>query len=425
MFSHSIVYQSYVTYVIKNFMNFKKTIKSLLPGIFLFGYSVGTGSVTAMAKAGADYGMSLLWALLLSCLITYFLIYIYGKFTLVTGETAVSAFKKYIHPWVGIFFIVALTVNISGSIIGVMGIIADVSSEWSKSFLAKGISPIFLAVFFIALVYVLFLIGKNDVFQKVLTGIISLMALCFLINFFLLHPPVKEIISGLVPKIPDVGSQRDAFLVIASMVGTTVFSGLFLMRGSLVKQANWTLADLKRQQKDAAFSAFMMFAVSAAIMAAAAGTLHVKGIKLENVSEMVTILEPFGGKIAVGIFAIGLIAAGVSSQFPNITLSPWLIDDYHERPQDMRRGTYRILALILSLLGLIVPIYKAKPIAVMMASQAFGALILPATVGAILYLGNRKDLMKEAKFGGTINLFLWLILLFAIAMSYMSLSGLF
>jgi hypothetical protein len=31
-----------------------------LPGIFLLGFNIGTGSVTAMTKAGATYGMSLL-----------------------------------------------------------------------------------------------------------------------------------------------------------------------------------------------------------------------------------------------------------------------------------------------------------------------------------------------------------------------------
>ena len=81
--------------------------KSLLPGIFLFGFTVGTGSVTAMAKAGADYGMSLLWTIFISCAITYFLIHLFGKFTLITGQTALQSFRKHIHPAVAIFFIVA------------------------------------------------------------------------------------------------------------------------------------------------------------------------------------------------------------------------------------------------------------------------------------------------------------------------------
>jgi hypothetical protein len=32
---------------------FAKTLALILPGIFLLGFNIGTGSVTAMAKAGA------------------------------------------------------------------------------------------------------------------------------------------------------------------------------------------------------------------------------------------------------------------------------------------------------------------------------------------------------------------------------------
>ncbi|MDU0353798.1 divalent metal cation transporter [Paraglaciecola aquimarina] len=85
--------------------NIKNFFKTLLPGIFLFGFTVGTGSVTAMAKAGADYGMSLLWTIFISCAITYFLISLFGKFTLVTGLTALQSFRKHIHPAVSIFLL--------------------------------------------------------------------------------------------------------------------------------------------------------------------------------------------------------------------------------------------------------------------------------------------------------------------------------
>ena len=45
---------------------FAKGLALFLPGIFLLGFNLGTGSVTAMAKAGAEYGMSMLWAIVAS-----------------------------------------------------------------------------------------------------------------------------------------------------------------------------------------------------------------------------------------------------------------------------------------------------------------------------------------------------------------------
>ncbi|AHM63042.1 natural resistance-associated macrophage protein [Flammeovirgaceae bacterium 311] len=406
-------------------MTFQKLVKSLLPGIFLFGYTVGTGSVTAMAKAGTDFGMSLLWTILISCIITFLLIHLYGKFALVSGETALNAFRKHIHPGVGIFFIVTLTAHVCGSVIGVMGIISEVCYQWSKNFIENGIAPIYFAIFFILLVYVLFLKGKPEFFEKALALIVGIMAICFLINFFILMPPPLEIVRGLIPGIPDTASGESSFLIIASMVGTTVFSGLFILRTTLVHQAGWTYKDLKMQRRDAIFSSFMMFVVSASIMATAAGTLHAKGASLDNVTQMISLMEPLAGFFAVSLFTLGLVAAGVSSQFPNVTLLPWLLDDYHHNKPDMKRLKYRIIVLAISLLGLIVPLFHAKPIAIMIISQAFGALILPVTVACIMYLGNKKLLMHEHSFNWITNLVLFSILGFAVVMSYMSYSGLF
>lgn len=87
----------------------------------------------------------------------------------------------------------------------------------------------------------------------------------------------------------------------------------------------------------------MMFLASGAIMAAAAATLHVQGIGLDNVSEMLTLLEPVAGRVAVGIFAIGIVVTGVSSQFPNVLLLPWLLCDYRGSERDMKRTIYRVI----------------------------------------------------------------------------------
>ncbi len=206
-----------------------------------------------MAKAGADYGMSLLWAVFLSCLITVFLLNQFGKFTIITKETALAAIRKNIHPIIAQFFLVALTVNICGSVIGVIGIVSDVCFEWSKGIVEGGISAFYFAAFFVSIVYLIFLQGNTKVFEQILAIIVSIMAICFLINFIMLAPPINVLAKGMIPNIPDTGEDKNAFLVTASMVGTTVFSGLFTLRTTLVKEANWTIEDLNTQRKDAFF----------------------------------------------------------------------------------------------------------------------------------------------------------------------------
>ena len=404
---------------------FSKTLALFLPGIFLLGFNIGTGSVTSMAKAGATYGMSLLWTIVASCVATFILITVYGRYTLVTGETALQAFRKHIHPAVGIFFIVALTAGVSGSVMGVMGIVAEISFEWSKTMVAGGIAPIYFALFYIALVYYIFWNGKTQFFERSLAVMVAIMAACFILNFFIMMPPPIDILKGLVPNLPDVPADqgKGPFLVIASMVGTTVFSGLFIIRTTLVKEAGWTINDMKKQRNDAFVSVAMMFVISASIMAAAAGTLHAEGLGLTKASQMIELLEPLVGAVATSLFAVGIIAAGVSSQFPNVLMLPWLLCDYNQSKRDMTLSRYRIMVFLISLLGLVVPIFEARPVFVMIVSQAFQSIILPVTVVCILYLGNRRDLMGEHKLNTTTNIFAGAILLFSIVTTSMGIKG--
>jgi len=407
-------------------IGWKAKLALFLPGIFLLGFNIGTGSVTTMAKAGATYGMSLLWTVLISCVATYIMITAYGRYTLVTGETALQAFRKHIHPAVGIFFIIALTAGVSGSVMGVMGIVAEISYEWSKSIVSDGIAPVYWAAFFIALVYFIFWNGRTQIFERALAVIVAIMAASFVLNFFILMPPTIDIIQGLVPTVPDVpeGQGQGPLLLIASMVGTTLFSGLFIIRTTLVKEAGWTLDDSKQQRRDALFAVVMMFVISAAIMAAAAGTLFAEGVGLDKPSQMITLLEPLAGPFAVSIFAVGIIAAGVSSQFPNVLMLPWLLCDYQNSDRDMTLPKYRIMVFFISLLGLVVPLFEARPVVVMVASQAFNVVLLPATVACILYLGNKAEIMGTQCHNALTNMFLTAILLFSLVTSYMGFQGL-
>jgi manganese transport protein len=411
---------------LSNPIGLRAKLALFLPGIFLLGFNIGTGSVTTMAKAGATYGMSLLWTVLISCVATYIMIGAYGRYTLVTGETALQAFRKHIHPAVGIFFIIALTLGVAGSVMGVMGIVAEISYEWSKTFIEGGIAPIYWAAFFVSLVFLIFWNGRTQVFERALAIIVAIMAASFVLNFFLLMPPPVDIAKGLVPSVPDVpeAQGQGPLLLIASMVGTTLFSGLFIIRTTLVKEAGWTIKDDKQQSRDALFAVVMMFVISAAIMAAAAGTLFAEGIGLDKPAQMITLLEPLAGPFAASIFAIGIIAAGVSSQFPNVLMLPWLLADYQNSERDMTLPKYRIMVFFISLLGLVVPLFEARPLFVMIASQALNVAVLPATVACIIYLGNKTDLMGEYRHSVVTNVILAAIFLFSLVTSYMGFQGL-
>jgi len=402
-----------------------KKLAVFAPGILLIGYNIGTGSVTSMAKAGANYGVSLLWTLAVSCFITYFLVRIYGRFTTVTGDRALTAFKKYLHPNVAKFFFIGIITATCGSIMGVMGIVVDVLYVWSKTFIDGGISALAWAIAGVIIINVIIWTNKGNLVDRVLSGLVALMALAFIINFVLMMPPVADLLGGLIPSIPLANtSSMSPTLVIASMVGTTVAPAMFLMRTTLVKNANWSVSNLKEQNLDAIVSATLMFIISASIMAAAAGTLYKQGLTLENASDMIEMLRPLAGPGAVLIFVIGIVAAGLSSQFPNIAITPWFISDIQNTDKKLTHKPYIWIMTVLSLLCLVVPIFEARPVFIMIASQAFNAVILPGTVLAMFYLANRKDLMGEFKCKTWENIVFLLISLFTLGMGFLAMKSL-
>lgn len=397
-------------------------LASIAPGLFLIGYNIGTGSITTMASSGAAYGMKLIWPLLLSCLFTFFLIMLFGRYTSLTGSTILSSFRKHFGTGVTLFVLVSLLVSEWVSCMGVMGVVTQVVQEWSRPLTrsGNGFSPILMALVFGALLYYLFWNGKHRIFEKVLAIFVGIMGLCFILTAIMVIPDPADVLEGLVPGIPE---DPDAMLIMAGMVGTTMGAILYVVRSILVQEKGWGSGDLKAERRDAIISVSMMFILSVAIMAAAAGTLHPKGLKVDNAIDMVRLMEPLAGRLAISVFVGGIVAAGLSSMFPIILLAPWLFADFGNRKREMRSTSTRLLVLFGVSLGLVVPLFGGRPVLVMIISQALAAIVTPLVLVLMLVLYNRKAVLGERTLGVGSNLSMGVILLFTMAMAVAGIIG--
>ncbi|MEA3477398.1 MAG: Nramp family divalent metal transporter [Bacteroidota bacterium] len=413
-------------------MGKKKLLKKILigltaigPGLFLIGYNIGTGSITTMAKVGAEHGMTLTWALVLSCIFTYVLMVAYGQTTLVSGRTALSTIKSNLiyGKALAIYILIALVIGELLALMGIFGIVTDLIQEASRLlFGGSGFSTLTITVVLVVSLYALLWIGKYQVFEKFLIILVILMGLSFIIVFFMVKPSFSSIAGGLVPSIP----ESDGVLrLIAAITGTTCSAAVFIMRSTVVAEKGWTIKNLKLEKRDAAVSASMMLFLSLVIMAVSAGTLHVMGMKMNNTVEMISLFEPLGGKIAAFILILGIVGAGISSIFPIILIAPWLISDYTGRERNIRSPMYRTLGLIGVLFGFGMQFINTTPPLLMVFSQAFQALILPAVAIPILILINRKSLMKEYTAGRIMNISLTIIVLYSLLTSYFAIADFF
>jgi Mn2+/Fe2+ NRAMP family transporter len=397
------------------------------PGIFCIGYTIGTGSVTSMAKAGSDFGMQLLWVLALSVLFAWLLMEAYGRYAVITGGTAIHSYRRKFKygKLLASIVVVGVVIGQWNSLSGILGLSANALYELIHLFFPNTPAENYwvvlgIAVFLIVMLYGLLLVGSYSFFEKILIVFVTLMGISFLISMFIVFPRPEEIVAGLKPSIPQIPGGK---LMVAAFVGTTMAAPTFVVRPLLMKGKGWGKKNTGEQSKDALISAILMFIISASIMITATGALFHEGRTIEKVLDMVYTLEPVAGRFAVVIFVLGTLSAGLSSIFPILMVAPLLVADYRDGTLDTSSRQFKILTAVAALFGLIVPVMGANPILAQIATQVANVFVLPVVVGAGIILVNRKE-MGANKAGIMLNTGLVSAFIFSCFIAYNGVTAL-
>ncbi|MEO8399890.1 MAG: Nramp family divalent metal transporter [Ignavibacteriaceae bacterium] len=397
---------------------------SIGPGLFLVGYNIGTGSVTTMASAGAAYGMTLTWTVLLSCIFTFVLIIAFSRYTLVTGKTALYSFKENFGVVPAGFVLIIIIFSEMVSSVGLMAVICESVQEWSRPLTStgEGFNTIILAAFFAVIALTLLFMGRYTFIEKILTVFVMLMGLSFILTNFMVVPDAGAVIKGLIPTIPN---EANASVLIAGMVGTTMGGVLYIARSITIKEKGWTIRDMKLEKRDALISASLMFILSIAVMFAAAGTLYPLGLRIDNAIDMIKTLQPLAGRFAISIFVVGIVSAGLSSLFPHYMLVPLLLSDFLNEKLELSKPRNKAIMIFYASLGLVVPIFGGRPVLVMIVSQAVTLIITPLVLIFMVILMNKKDLMGKYKPSPLVNIVYVIITIFTVYLSYIGAVGIF
>ena len=191
-----------------------------------------------------------------------------------------------------------------------------------------------------------------------------------------------------------------------------------------MEEKEWKEKDIKFEKRDATVSAILMFVLSIAVMACAAGTLYPAGLKIDNAIDMVKLMEPIAGRFAISIFVGGIVCAGLSSFFPIVLLAPWLFSDYNNKPRNMKSTPARILVFIGCLFGLFIPFFGGRPVFIMILSQSLAIIVTPIVLLLFMILRNNKRIMGEDKLPSLKwNIYMGIILLFTIVLAICGIIG--
>ena len=364
-------------------------IKDVGPGVLIAAAFIGPGTVTLCTIAGASYGYSLLWALLLSIIATIVLQEMALRIGLISNKglaevIRVSIKNKFINRLLILLILCSILIgnaayeagNITGASLGIIAIIGR-----------ETLNYIPLLIGFIA--FIILYIGDYKVLERSLIFLVITMSVSFMITAIMTKPDLFSLLDGLfMPKI-----NSESLLVVLGLIGTTVVPYNLFLHSSLVKEKWNDISKLKTARIESFISIIIGGIVSMAIIITAAS---VSNDNVKSVMDLAKGLEPLYGKFAIYFLGIGLFASGITSSITAPLAAAYVAKSCFGWSGSLKSFNFRIVWFFVLLIGVIVSLLKLNPIEVIKFAQFSNSLLLPIVAILLFWLINNKTIFKNS-----------------------------
>jgi manganese transport protein len=353
------------------------------PGFLVAAAFIGPGTVTTATLAGASYGYSLIWVVLISIFAAIVLQEMVGRFSLSVKIDVASALVQLTkHKWLKHGFqilaflaiIVGCAAYEAGNIIGgTLGLK-----------ILTGI-PKYLWIILISLTAIILLWWRNyKVIEKFLISLVVIMGVSFFITALMVEPDFSRMIKGFIPGVPE-----KSMLLVLALLGTTVVPyNLFLHSSTILKK--WKdKNDIPWMRTDAYLSIGLGGVITISIIVTAAAAYFLQGMAIKSPADLSLQLAPLYGKLAKIFFGIGFFSAGLSSAITAPYAAAWTASGLFGWKEDSWK--FRSIFSVVIVFGAVVSIFALKPLHMIVIAQVTNALLLPIVALFVLYLLNKKE----------------------------------
>ncbi len=251
------------------------------PEILVTAAFIGPGTVITASLAGANFGFSLLWALLCSVVATIILQEMAARLGVVTqqglGKNIRNTFQQPLLRAVAITLVVSAIVidngayqsgNVSGSSLGLESILSPIH------IFDLSILPLLIGIIAFSLLWR----GDYKLIEKSLIGLVGLMSLAFIIT----KPNLGALFSGLLmPSIP-----TGATLTIIALIGTTVVPYNLFLHAASASQKWQKPEQLKEARNDLYIAIPLGGLISIAIVSTAASAFFGQQLAIQSVADL-------------------------------------------------------------------------------------------------------------------------------------------
>lgn len=367
-------------------------LSNIGPGTLIAAAFIGPGTVTMCVTAGVTHGYDLLWAMVFSTFATIVLQEMSARIGVVTGRGISEIIRTEIHmPMLRVLatvLIISAIVlgnaayeagNISGARLGIEAIGFDGS-------LVRRLGALFVGIVAFVLLYV----GNYKILERVLIGVVMVMALSFFVAALMTQPDWRALFYGLtVPSVPN-----DSTMTIMGIIGTTVVPYNLFLHASLVKD-KWKGGNaLPLVRKDLYISIGLGSLISLMIIIAAA-SLHGTGATVTNAADMASSLEPALGSASRYLIGIGLFAAGLTSAITAPLAAAYVCTELLGWDSSLQSRPFRSVWMGILLIGVIFSNLGWSPVMIIRYAQFTNGMLLPIVAGFLLWLVNKRSILKH------------------------------
>ena len=348
------------------------------------------GNFATNIQGGAQYGYRLLWVVLASNLMAMLIQTLSAKLGLASGHNLAEVCRmNYPRPMVWIMWALMEIVAMATDLAEFLGAAVGFN-------LLFGI-PLWVAGLITAVVTFLILGLERHGFrplEAVISSFVGLIALCYLVETFLDRPDWFAVLRGAVtPRFQD----RESVLLGAGILGATVMPHVIflhsaLMQGRIVVRDPDQMRRLFRfELSDILVAMGLAGLINAAMLIMAASTFHRAGMmSVGSLEEAHKTLMPLLGAAASWIFAVSLLASGLSSSAVGTMAGQVIMQGFIQRhiPIWVRRLVTMLPTLVVIAMGL-------DPTRTLVISQVVLSFGLPFAVIPLIQFTRRKDIMGE------------------------------
>ncbi|EHB58154.1 Manganese transport protein mntH [Mycolicibacterium rhodesiae JS60] len=348
---------------------------------------VDPGNVAANISAGAQFGFLLVWVIVTANVMAGLVQYLSAKLGLVTGRSLPEAVRDHTRTPTRIgYWIQAELVAIATDLAEVVGGAIALRLLFDLPLLLGGV---------ITGAVSLLLLAVQDrrgqrMFERVITGLLLVIAIGFLSSLFVKAPPAADVVGGLFPRF----DGPESVLLATAMLGATVMPHAVYLHSGLARDrhghpaAGAARARLLRITRwDVGVAMLVAGAVNMSMLLIAATNLQGRDDTDSIEGAHAAVRDALGPTVAL-LFAIGLLASGLASTSVGAYAGAMIMQGLLHRTFPML--VRRLVTLIPALVVLAIGIDPSRALVISQVVLSFG---IPFALIPLVRLTSNRTLM--------------------------------